>query len=46
MPEPRPGSTVFVTRRGEERGGDSVARLAVIAQIVGSLVAIVAITRQ
>jgi protein involved in polysaccharide export with SLBB domain len=46
MPEPRPGSTVFVTRRDEERGSDPVARLAVIAQIVGSLVAIVAITRQ
>jgi protein involved in polysaccharide export with SLBB domain len=46
MPEPRPGSTVFVTRRDDERGPDPVARLAVIAQIVGSLVAIVAITRQ
>jgi protein involved in polysaccharide export with SLBB domain len=46
MPEPRPGSTVFVTRRDQERGADPVARLAVIAQIVGSLVAIVAITRR
>jgi len=46
MPEPRPGSTVFVTRRDQERGSDPVARLAVIAQIVGSLVAIVAITRR
>jgi polysaccharide export outer membrane protein len=46
VPEPRPGGVVFVARHEEEKGPDAVARLAVIAQIVGSLVAIVAITRR
>ena len=47
VPEPRPGSTVYVTERDpSDRGVDAVARLAVIAQIVGSLVAIVAIVHR
>ena len=46
QPEPRPGSVVFVTERDAQDKTDPVARLAVIAQIVGSLVAIVAITRR
>jgi protein involved in polysaccharide export with SLBB domain len=47
VPEPGPGSTVFVTERDPgDRGVDTVARLAVLAQIVGSLVAIVAILKK
>ncbi|MGH9889130.1 MAG: hypothetical protein ACREBE_26590, partial [bacterium] len=46
VPEPRPGSVVFVTQQESEKGPDATARLAVIAQIVGSLVAIVALTRR
>jgi hypothetical protein len=42
IPEPRPGSVVYVTQQ-EPDHTDVVARLAVIAQIVGSLVAIVAL---
>jgi len=47
IPEPRPGSVVYVTERDpQDRGVDATARLAVIAQIVGSLVAIVAIVHR
>ena len=46
QPEPRPGSVVFVTERDAQDKTDPIARLAVIAQIVGSLVAIVAITKR
>jgi polysaccharide export outer membrane protein len=45
MPEPAPGSTVFVTERDTTDKGDSMAKWSVIAQIVGSLVTIAAITR-
>jgi protein involved in polysaccharide export with SLBB domain len=47
IPEPGPGSVVYVTERDpQDRGADPVARLALIAQIVGSLVAIVAIVHR
>ncbi|MGH7618456.1 MAG: SLBB domain-containing protein [Gemmatimonadaceae bacterium] len=47
VPEPRPGSVVYVTQHDPlDKGVDSMARLAVIAQIVGSLVAIVAIVHR
>jgi polysaccharide biosynthesis/export protein len=47
VPEPGPGSVVYVTERDPgDRGVDTIARLAVIAQIVGSLVAIVAIVHR
>lgn len=46
VPEPRPGSVVFVTQRDAAQGPDITARLAVIAQIAGSLVAIVALMRR
>lgn len=46
VPTPRPGSVVYVTQGTDEKGTDPIARLSVIAQIVGSLVAIVAITRR
>jgi polysaccharide biosynthesis/export protein len=47
VPEPRPGSVVYVTEHDPaDRGFDTTARLAVIAQIVGSLVAIVAIVHR
>jgi hypothetical protein len=46
QPEPRPGSVVYVTERDAQDKTDPVARLAVIAQIIGSLVAIVAITKR
>jgi protein involved in polysaccharide export with SLBB domain len=47
MPKPRPGSVVTVTARDPtDKGPDTTARLAVLAQIVGSLVAIVAIVRR
>jgi protein involved in polysaccharide export with SLBB domain len=46
-PVPKPGSVVFVPEKDmTERPADSVARLGVIAQILGSLVAIIAITRR
>jgi polysaccharide export outer membrane protein len=45
IPVPRPGSVVFVTERDLTDKTDTVARLAVIAQILGGLVALVAITR-
>jgi protein involved in polysaccharide export with SLBB domain len=46
-PKPRPGSVVTVTARDpSDRGPDSIVRLTVLAQIVGSLVAIVAIIRR
>jgi protein involved in polysaccharide export with SLBB domain len=44
VPEPRPGSVVYVTEHDpQDKGTDATTRLAVIAQIVGSLVAIAAI---
>ena len=47
VPKPRPGSVVTVTARDPtDKGPDTTARLAVLAQIVGSLVAIVAIVRR
>lgn len=47
IPQPGPGSVVYVGDRDPgDRGVDTVARLAVIAQIVGSLVAIVAIVHK
>jgi polysaccharide export outer membrane protein len=45
IPTPRPGAVVFVTERDMTDHTDTVARLAVIAQILGGLVALVAITR-
>jgi protein involved in polysaccharide export with SLBB domain len=47
VPQPRPGSVVYVTEHDpQDKGTDSITRLAVIAQIVGSLVAIAAILRR
>jgi protein involved in polysaccharide export with SLBB domain len=46
VPTPRPGSVVFVTQGTDEKGPDPIARLSIIAQIIGSLVAIVAVTRR
>lgn len=47
VPEPRPGSVVYVPDHDpQDKGTDATARLAVIAQIVGSLVAIVAIVHR
>jgi hypothetical protein len=45
-PVPRPGSTVFVPQKDLTDRTDSFARLGVIAQILGSLVAIVAVLRR
>ena len=45
-PVPRPGSVVYVTQKDQVDHTDPVARLAVIAQIVGGLVALVAIVRR
>lgn len=45
-PVPRPGSVVYVTQKDQVDHTDPVARLAVIAQIVGGLVALVAIARR
>ena len=45
LPVPRPGSVVYVTQRDQQDHTDNVARLGVIAQILGGLVALVAITR-
>jgi protein involved in polysaccharide export with SLBB domain len=46
VPVPRAGSVVYVSEKPVEPRVDAIARLSVIAQIVGSLVAIVAITRR
>jgi hypothetical protein len=47
IPEPRPGSVVYVTEHDpQDKGADGTTRLAVMAQIVGSLVAIAAILRR
>ena len=47
FPSRGPGSVVYVTERDPtDQGVDTIARLAVIAQIVGSLVAIVAIVHR
>ncbi|MEP6491292.1 MAG: SLBB domain-containing protein [bacterium] len=46
VPVPRPGGVVYVTERDQTDHTDPVARLAVIAQILGGLVALVAITRR
>ena len=46
VPVPRPGSVVYVTERDQQDHTDTVARLGVIAQILGALVALVAITRR
>jgi protein involved in polysaccharide export with SLBB domain len=47
MPVPTPGSVVFVPDKGaSERSNDGVAQLGVWAQIIGSIVTIVAITRR
>jgi protein involved in polysaccharide export with SLBB domain len=45
-PVPKPGSVVYVTQKDQVDHTDPVARLAVIAQIVGGLVALVAIVRR
>ncbi len=46
VPEPRPGSVVYVTERDPNDRGIDIAKFGVIAQIVGSLVAIVAIVHR
>lgn len=46
VPVPRPGGVVYVTERDLTDHTDPIARLAVIAQIVGGLVALVAIIRR
>lgn len=43
VPEPRPGSIVYVTERDPNDKGIDIAKFGVIAQIIGSLVTIVAI---
>lgn len=45
IPVPRPGSVVYVTQREAQDHVDTVARLGVIAQILGAVVALAAITR-
>ncbi len=45
IPVPRPGSVIYVTERDQQDHTDNIARLGVIAQILGALVALVAITR-
>ena len=46
VPVPRPGAVVVATEKDQTDRGDSVARLAVIAQIVGGLVALAALLRR
>lgn len=47
QPEPRAGSVVFVPEKDPaERSADTLARLGIVAQIIGSLLAIVAIARR
>jgi hypothetical protein len=46
IPVPLPGSVVIVSNRDQQDHTDPIARLAVVAQIVGGLVALVAILRQ
>jgi polysaccharide export outer membrane protein len=46
LPVPLPGGTVFVTEKDQPDRTDSVARLGALAQILGGLVALVAITRR
>jgi protein involved in polysaccharide export with SLBB domain len=45
MPVPKPGSVVYVTENTAPDKTDPIARWSIIAQIVGSLVTIAAITR-
>jgi protein involved in polysaccharide export with SLBB domain len=46
VPEPRPGSIVYVTERDPNDKGIDIAKFGVIAQIIGSLVTIVAIVHK
>lgn len=46
IPVPRPGSVVVVTERDVTDRTDNVARFAVVAQIIGGLVTLVAILRR
>ena len=46
IPVPRPGSIVTVTERDVSDRTDNVARLAVVAQILGGLVALAAVLRR
>ncbi len=46
VPEPRPGSVVYVTQRDANDRSDGVARLGVLAQILGTALAIVAVVRR
>lgn len=43
IPEPTPGSTVFVPEKEVKNSVDNVAKLGIIAQVIGSLVTIIAI---
>jgi polysaccharide export outer membrane protein len=45
IPVPRPGSVVYVTQVDQTDHTDNIARLGVVAQILGALVALAAITR-
>jgi len=46
IPVPRPGGVVHVTERDQSDHSDPIARLAIIAQILGGLVALVAVARR
>ncbi len=46
VPQPKPGSVVVVTEKDPTERSDSVARLGVIAQVLGGFVTLVAILRR
>jgi hypothetical protein len=46
IPDPRPGRVVYVTQRDVNDRSDTVARLGLFAQILGTALAIVAVVRR
>jgi hypothetical protein len=47
IPVPTPGSVVVVTEKDpNERPSDTIARLGVLAQVVGALVTLVVVSRR
>ena len=45
-PQPRPGSTVFVPAKGNERGIDYIATIGSLASVAGSLITLVIALRR
>jgi polysaccharide export outer membrane protein len=43
IPEPAPGSTVFVPEKPIVNSSDALARIGIVAQVIGSLVTIIAV---